>query len=138
MITVFRKLKKKSRFEDEQKKYSNSFCSQESFMFFITPSIKFPNKLVSHKKTLIFCHLNIGTMRFPTTPWKSLSCSIKQCQFFLSIKGFWDTERLLFKLELGCSYKRRFPANLTNYTWRVKNLNVIFIFRWDTTDSKSW
>ena len=41
--------------------------------------------------------------------------------FFLSLKIPWDIERLLRKFELGCSdksrsHKKRFTANLTNYT----------------------
>ena len=62
------------------------------------------------------------------TPWKLVSCSIKQYQFFLNTKGPWDTERLLCKSELTCFDKRRFAVNLTNYTWRVKKLHVILIF----------
>ena len=37
----------------------------------------------------------------------TVSCSIKQELFFLSIKSPWDTKRLLCKFELGCSDKIR-------------------------------
>ena len=105
----------------------------ESFIFFISSSTKFPINTFLIKMFLIFCHLNIGTMRLSPTPWKLVSCSIKQYQSFLSIKGPWDTERLLCKFDLGYSDKirsdkKRFAANLINYTWRVKKLHVILIF----------
>ena len=63
----------------------------------------------------------------------SMSCSIKQYQFFLSISSFWDIERLLCESEFSCfdkicHHKKPFATCLTNYTWRVKKLHVILIF----------
>ena len=60
-------------------------------------------------------------MRSPPPPKSIVSCSIKQYQFFLSIKIPWDIERLLCQFELGCSFKirsdkKQFAANLKNYT----------------------
>ena len=60
-------------------------------------------------------------MGFPPRLKSSTSSSIKQYQFFLSTNSPWDIERLLCKSELVCSdkigsHKKRFAANLTNYT----------------------
>ena len=60
----------------------------------------------------------------------TVSCSIKQELFFLSIKNHWDTERLLFKFELDCSYKIRpyngllpiYQTNLKSYPTYYPNI----------------
>ena len=61
------------------------------------PTTKYNRDLRAHKIK------RITTVKRAMT----VSCSIKQELFFLSIKSPWDIERLLCKFELGCSDKIR-------------------------------
>ena len=62
-----------------------------------------------------------GNNGIPPTLESSTRSSIKQYQFFLSTSSPRDIERFLCKSELECSdkigsHKKRFAANITNYT----------------------
>ena len=68
--------------------------NSKSVSFFL-PTTKYNRDLRAHKIK------GITTVKRVMT----VSCSIKQELFFLSIKSPWDIERLLCKFDLGCSIK---------------------------------
>ena len=104
----------------------NNKKSKSSFF----PTTKYNQDLRAHKIK------RITTVKRDIT----VSCSIKQEFFFLSIESPSDIERLLYKFELGCSDKVHSckcllchfsKPHLKNYPTYYSHLP------WDTTDSTS-
>ena len=94
---------------------------------FFLPTAKYNRDLRAHKMKRITSVKRAMTV----------SCSIKQDLFFLSIKSHWDIEKLLCKFELGCSDKiRSFNGLLQFNKLHLKSYRKILL--WDTTDYTSW